>query len=110
MDEHQDRILQAICRKYLNSLRDVASRYGLYKFVDETIELNKQGKCKGSEEEAEMLARLCDDERLTRVEVAKVLRKSYRAANDDGDFDKIRKLKHVGIYSKVSTLMNKKKR
>lgn len=106
MDAHG--LLQAICRHYLNRLRDVAARYGLEWFVDETIEMNKQGRCSGSEEEAEMLARLCDDERLSRRDIPKLMHKSYRQCNEDGTFNSIKKLKHVGTYSKINTLLKQK--
>lgn len=46
-------------------------------------------------------------DRRARVNVAKELGKSYRQCNDDGTFDKIKKLPYVGIYSKVSALLNK---
>lgn len=38
------------------------------------------------------------------------LGKSYRQCNDDGTFDNIKKLRHVGIYSKVSALLFKSKK
>lgn len=50
---------------------------------------------------------MVDDERVSRAEVPKILGKSYRECNEDDDFEKIRKLRRVGIYSKVSTLIKK---
>lgn len=97
--------LQVICRDYLHKLKGIASHYGLGKFIDDTIELNKQNKCHGTEEECNMMARLLDDDRLERKDVPKILGKSYRECHNDGTFDKIRKLKRVGIYSKVSALL-----
>ena len=105
----RDNRLQELCREYLNRLRYMAKKHGLEHFIDETIQLNKRNECKGTEHEVEMLARMCNDERLSRVEVPKILGKSYRQANDDNDFNKIKKLKHVGIYSKISTLLLKAK-
>jgi hypothetical protein len=52
-----------------------------------------------------MLARCVDDERLTRSEVPEVLGKSYRQCVEDGDFERIRKLRRVGVYGKVSVLL-----
>jgi hypothetical protein len=102
--------LQTICRDYLHRLKGIASDYGLDKFIDETIELNKQDKCQGTEEQCNMMARILDDERLERKDVPKVLGKSYRECHNDGTFNKIKKLNRVGIYSKVSTLLlNSKK-
>jgi hypothetical protein len=55
----------------------------------------------------ELLSRACDDERVSRADIPKILGKSYRQANEDGDFCRIKKLKRQGIYSKVSTLLYK---
>lgn len=102
--------LQALCRNYLGDLRPIAEKFGLGNFVDETIEANSRGKCVGTEEECEMLARMCDDERVPRAYVPKILGKSYRQSTEDGDFERIRKLKHQGIYSKVSALLYKSRK
>jgi len=89
----------------------MAAKHGLRKWLNELIKENRRGECEATEKEVEMLSRLCDDERLSRTDVPKVLGKSYRQCFDNDDFDKIKKLKHVGIYSKVSTILyaNKKK-
>jgi hypothetical protein len=58
----------------------------------------------------ELLSRAVDDERLSRSEVPQVIGKSYRQANEDGDFEHIKKLKHQGIYSKVSALLYKSRK
>ena len=58
--------LQTICRDYLHRLKGIASEYGLGKFIDETIALNKQEKCQGTEEQCNMMARILDEERLER--------------------------------------------
>lgn len=99
--------LQSLCRHYLNNLRDVAKELGLLPWLDKTIDDNINNKCSGTEEQVEMLARMCDDERLKRTDVPKELGKSYRQSFEDGDFEKIKTLKHVGIYSKISTLLFK---
>lgn len=100
--------LQALCREYLGKVRHIAARYGLAAFVDDTIELNRQEKCKATEEECTLLAKIVDEERITRTDVPKILGKSYRECNDDNTFDKITKFKRVGIYSRISTLLMKK--
>lgn len=100
--------LQAVCRDYLSRLRPVANRFGLGSWVDGIISANKRNECSGTEEEVELLGRALDDERLSRQDVPDVLGKSYRQSMADGDFDRIRTLKRVGIYSKLSTLLNKK--
>lgn len=86
----------------------MARKHGLGKFVDDTIRANRRNECEATEKEVSMLSRLCDDERLARKEVPEVLGKSYRQCNEDGDFDRIKKLRHVGIYSKISTILMKK--
>ena len=103
----RDSKLQSLCRKYLTRLHSIAKRYGLDDFVSTTIRMNEQDKCRGTEEECEMLARLCNDERIGRFEIPKLLGKSYRQCESNGLFDKIRKLGHVGTYSKVSAQLLK---
>lgn len=83
----------------------MAAKHGLRKWLNELIKENRRGECEATEKEVQMLSRLCDDERLSRTDVPKVLGKSYRQCFDNDDFDKIKKLKHVGIYSKVSTIL-----
>lgn len=100
--------LQSVCREYLGRLRGMASRYGLGSWVDETIEANRRNECAATESEVEILGRALDEERLARNDVPKVLGKSYRQCCDDGDFDSIKKLRRVGIYSKISTILRKK--
>lgn len=97
--------LQELCRYYLQRLSGIASKYGLSKWLGNIIESNKRGECSSTEEEVEMLSRMVDDERLARTEVPKVLGKSYRQCFDDDDFGKIKKLRRVGIYSKISTML-----
>lgn len=101
--------LQELCRGYLKRLSRIANKHGLGDFVKETINANKRGECRSTEYESQMLARLCDDERVQRIDVPKMLGKSYRHTVDDEDFEKIKKLKRVGIYSKVSVLLYKSK-
>lgn len=100
--------LQALCRDYLGKLRYMARKHGIGSFVDETIAANRSHECAATEHEVRMLSRLCNDERLMRQEVPEVLGKSYRECVEDGDFDKIDKLPRVGIYSKISAILNKK--
>lgn len=57
-----------------------------------------------------MLARCVDDERISRTDIPKLLGESYRKSENNGVFDRIKKLKRVGIYSKVSALIYKNKR
>lgn len=100
MDRNNNIELQSLCRKYLKKLRYMAAKHGLRKWLNELIKENRRGECEATEKEVQMLSRLCDDERLSRTDVPKVLGKSYRQCFDNDDFDKIKKLKHVGIYSK----------
>lgn len=107
MDETRNEALQRLCRGYLSRLRYVASKYGLLPQLNSLIAMNKRQECVGTEREVQMLSRMVDDERISRTDIPKVLGKSYRQSNEDGDFDRVKKLKRVGIYSKISVLLHK---
>ena len=95
--------LQALCRDYLGRLRYMGKKHGIN--VDSIIRANRKGECSGTEHEVQMLSRMANDERVSRTDVPKILGKSYRQVNEDEDFEHIKKLKHQGIYSKVSALL-----
>ena len=95
--------LQALCRDYLGRLRYIAKKHGID--VDSIIRANRRSECEATQKEVEMLARCVDDERISRTDIPKLLGESYREVESDGVFDKIKKLRHVGIYSKVSALL-----
>ena len=97
--------LQSIFREYAERIKHIASKHGLGKWLDNLLQKNINNECSATEEEVEMMARICDDERITRVEIPKLLDKSYRMAFEEEDFEKIKKLKRVGIYSKVNALL-----
>ena len=99
--------LQRLCRQYLQRLNAKASQYGLSLWLKDIIKQNENGQCKATEEEVEMLARAVDDDRISRKDIPKILDKSYRQCVDDDDFDKIKKFRYVGIYSKISVLLHK---
>jgi len=99
--------LQALCRDYLGKLRYMAKKHGID--VDSIIRANKRKECEATNKEVEMLSRCVDDERVSRTDIPKILGKSYRQSNEDGDFERIKKLKYQGIYSKVSALLLKSK-
>ena len=100
--------LQALCRDYLGRLRYMGKKHGID--VDSIIRANKRKECSATNKEVEILSRCVNDERVSRTEVPKILGKSYRQTNEDGDFDRIKKLKHQGIYSKVSALLYKNRK
>ena len=77
--------------------------------VDSIIRANKRKECEATNKEVEMLARCVDDERVSRTDIPKLLGESYRKSESGGVFDKIKKLRHVGVYSKVSALLFKSK-
>lgn len=108
MSRQRNETLQALCRDYLGKLRYMAKKHGID--VDSIIRANRKGECSGTEREVQMLSRMVDDERVSRTDIPKILGKSYRQANEDEDFEHIKKLKHQGIYSKVSALIYKNKR
>ena len=95
--------LQALCRDYLGRLRYMGKKHGID--VDGLIRLNRQKKCEATQHEVELLSRAVDDERVSRTDIPKILGKSYRQANEDGDFDRIKRLRHQGIFSKVSAIL-----
>ena len=105
--DDENNAVQVVCRDYLTRLAPIAERYGLGKWLQQLITANANGQCASTEEEVEMLARIVDDERLARHEIPKVIGKSYRQCFDNNFFDKFKKLKHVGIYSKISVLVFK---
>ena len=105
MDESRNEMLQRLCRDYLGRLRYVASKHGLLPQLNNLIAMNKRRECVGTEREVQMLSRMVDDERISRTDIPKLLGESYRKSESDGVFDKIKKLRHVGIYSKVSALL-----
>lgn len=105
MNEARNNALQALCRDYLIKLRPLAQKFGLGSFVDGIIGANMRDECAATESEVEFLSRAVDDERLTRVEVAKTFGKSYRQANEENLFDRVKKLHHSGIYSKVGAIL-----
>lgn len=100
--------LQRITRHYLSLLRNIASKFGLKDWLDNLIEENKRGECSATEDECRMLTRLCDDERVTRQDVPKLLNTSYRHCVDNNGFERLKTLKRVGIYDKISVLLFKK--
>lgn len=101
--QKRNETLQALCRDYLGKLRYMGKKHGID--VDGLIRLNRQKKCEATQHEVELLSRAVDDERISRTEVPGILGKSYRQANEDGDFDRIKRLRHQGIFSKVSAIL-----
>ena len=100
--------LQSLCRNYLGRLRYMGKKHGID--VDSIIRANRRKECEATNKEVEMLSRCVDDERVSRTDVPEILGKSYRQANEDGDFERIKKLKYQGIYSKVSALLYKSRK
>ena len=99
--------LQALCRGYLNKLRYIGKKRGVD--VGALIKLTHQKGCAPTEHEVNMLARMCNEERIGRTDVPQVLGKSYRRCVEDGDFDNIKQLPRAGTYSKVSAILHKTK-
>lgn len=107
MDGCRNDVLQSMCRDYLSALRPIAVRHGLSGFLDFTIEMNRQRRCSATESEVELLSRAVDDERVSRTEIPDILGCSYRRCEEGGLFERIRRLRRVGIYSKISVLLLK---
>lgn len=107
MSRQHNNTLQSMCCYYLSKLRYMGKKHGID--VDTIIEMNQRGECSATDTEVELLSRACDDERVSRADIPKILGKSYRQSYEDGDFEKIKKLKRQGIYSKLSVLLHKSK-
>ena len=101
----QNATLQKLCRHYLRKLHHYADKHDLSDVLNDLIERNARNECAATEKEVMLLSRAVDDERLQRTEVPPLLGKNYMECFVDEDFEKIKKLKRVGIYSKVSTLL-----
>lgn len=86
--------LQRICREYLSKLKGMAKRHGLSDVLANLIEANRREECEATEREVK-----------ARSDIPNLLGKSYRQCCEDGDFDKIERLKRVCIYSKVNALL-----
>ena len=97
--------LRQIAQAYLQRLRGIAETHGLSEWLNKAIKDTNQEECVATEEEVMLLSRAVDDERITRNDVPPILGKSYRACFDEEHFEKIKKLRQVGIYSKVDTLL-----
>ena len=95
--------LQALCRDYLGKLRYMAKKHGID--VDSIIRANRRKECEATQKEVELLSRACDDERISRSDIPKLLGESYRKSEGRGVFSKIKKLKRVGIYSKIGAIL-----
>lgn len=99
----RDECVQALCRSYLSRLRYMATKHGID--VDAIIRANRRKECSATQKEVEMLARCVDDERVSRRDIPKILGKTYRNSVTDDDFRHIKRLRRVGIYSKISALL-----
>lgn len=102
--------LQRMCRGYLGKMRYVAGKHGLGSWLSSLIAANRRGECEGTQKEVEMLSRMVDDERVARIDIPKILGKSYFRCCEDGDFDRIKTLRNVGIYSKVAAMLEKSRK
>jgi hypothetical protein len=91
-------------------VRRIASKYGLGSFVDNVIQANRRKECESTRDEVEMLARMVNDDRIERSDIPKELGKSYRQCMEDNDFNQIKKLGRVGVYSKISVLLRKREK
>ena len=101
--ENRKARLQELCREYLSRLRYMAKKHGID--VDSIIRANRRKECEATRKEVEMLSRCVDDERISRNDIPKLLGESYRKSESGGVFDKIKKLKRVGIYSKIGAIL-----
>lgn len=97
--------LKDICHSYLIRLRYMAKKHGLDGWLEATIRANAHDECEPTKKEVEILSRIVDDERVNHKDIPAILGKSYGSCYGNGHFDKVKKLKRVGIYSKVSAML-----
>lgn len=94
--------LQEMCRHYLKRLKGVAKKHELSYFVKGLIDANKKGECEASVEDVEMLARIANDDRIKRTDVAKILGVPYRNCTYDDLFENVDRIENRSSYSRVS--------
>lgn len=107
MKDKDNEALQSLCRKYLSRLKHTCKKHGLLPWLNDVIRLNTRKECYATKREVRMLSRIVDEERMQRIDVPKALNKTYRQCCEDDTFNKIGKLKKVGIYSMVDVLLMK---
>lgn len=100
-------LLQNLCREYLDKLRPFAEPVGLSSFIDTTIQQNKEGTCVATKDQVDLLAKMCDDDRIRRDEIPQYAGISYRSCILINLFDKIRKFTNRGAYSKIDAMLFK---
>lgn len=98
-------MLQKMCRKYLKRLLPAAKEVGLEEFVVTTIDKNKSGTCVATRQQVDMLASMCEDNRVKREEIPNIVGKSYRFCLTGNLFKRIRKFKDKGLYIKFNQLI-----
>jgi hypothetical protein len=99
--------LQRLVRSYLKRLSHMASKHHLLPWLKDVIRQNKKGECKATRHEANLLARIVDDESVLRKDIPKLIGKSYRHCVENNIFGSITKLKPKGNYSKIDVMMLK---
>lgn len=100
-------LLQELCRKYLRMLLPIAKSIGLEDFINTTIEKNEKGECIATKEQVDLLAKMCDDDRIRRDEIPQHAGISYRSCMLIDLFSRIRKFKDRGAYSKIDVMLFK---
>ena len=103
--EMRDNALQTMCRDYLDKLKFRARKFGLYKLVTDLIDANTRHECKASEQDVDMLARMCNDDRIGMNDIPPLLGKSYRRCFEDEDFARIKRSNTRKSYNKVSAIL-----
>lgn len=99
--------VQELTRYYLGKLQREANRYGLGDWLKAIRKANERGECESTEYTLNQLAKLCDDERMYQKDVTRLFGLSYAKAFDCGLFEKIRKIKCNGTFSKVDAVLRK---
>lgn len=102
-------IRQSLFRSMLERTRGMAKAAGLGEWVERTLSENKSGRCAATDEQVDMLSRMLDEERIDRRDVPRELGLSYRFCVENGVFERLRKLLHLGTYSRTDTAVMKNK-
>lgn len=97
--------LRKLCREYLYKLRYYARKRGLGKWWSQAVKDTSNKECRPTEAEVTLLARAVDDDMLYRNDIPELLGKNYRKCFEQDVFDKIKKRKKSGIYSKVNAII-----
>ena len=74
-------------------------------FVVTTIDKNKSGTCVATRQQVDILASMCEDNRVKRAEIPNIVGKSYRFCLTGNLFKRLRKCQDQELYYHIDTLL-----